>query len=177
MTTAGEFLGTFGQKGSDVGQFNGPSGINISLEGKVYVADTENSRIQVFHSDWTLSHFIDGKVSGDGSFFSPRSVAFDISIDVHVTGWNSNSVTVFTPSEQFVRKYDQTHLQNLVGIAIDSAGYSLVVNMESDSLSIYDPSGRFIHSIGGFNRPCGVSVSLDGAVCVADIGNNRLVKN
>ena len=173
LTTGGEFLGTFGQKGSDVGQFNGPWGINISPEGKVYVADTENNRIQVFHSDWTLSHIIDGKVS---NFTRPFGVAFDISGDVHVTGHNSNSVTVFTPSGQFVRKYDQTHLSNPVGIAIDSAGYSLVMNSSSVSLSIYDPSGRFIHSIGGFKNPRGVSVSPDGSVWVADTGNSRLVK-
>ena len=176
LTTGREFLGIFGQKGSDVGQFNGPWGINISPEGKVYVADRNNNRIQVFHSDWTLSHIIDGKVSGDGSFNSPFGIAFDISGDVHVTGFGSNSVTVFTPSGQFVRKYDQTHLSNPVGIAIDSAGYSLVVNHVSSSLSIYDPSGRFIHSIGGFHNPYGVSVSPDGSVWVADYLNSRLVK-
>ena len=176
LTKGGEYLGTFGQKGSDVGQFNGPYGINISPEGKVYVADTENSRIQVFHSDWTLSHIIDGKVSGDGKFSRPFGVAFDISGDVHVTGIDSNSVTVFTPSGQFVRKYDQTHLNSPIGIAIDSSGYSLVVNWGSHSLSIYDPSGRFIHSIEGFKYPCGVSVSSDGSVWVADYNNHRLVK-
>ena len=175
LTTGGEFLGTFGQKGSDVGQFNRPWGINISPEGRVYIADTGNSRIQVFHSDWTLSHIIDGKVSGDGSFNSPFGIAFDISGDVHVTGLSSNSVTVFTPSGQFVRKYDQTHLKDPVGIAIDSAGYSLVVNSDSASLSIYDPSGRFIHSIGGFNNPYGVLVSSDGSVWVADY-DNKIVK-
>ena len=176
LTTGGEFLGNFGHKGSDVGQFNEPWGVNISPEGKVYVADTNNCRIQVFHSDWTLSHIIDGKVSGDGSFSRPFGVAFDISGDVHVTGYNSNSVTVFTPSGQFVRKYDQTHLNGPVGIAIDSAGYSLVANYSSASLSIYDPSGRFIHSIEGFSFPYGVSVSPDGSVWVAEFSNNRLVK-
>ena len=76
LTIGGEFLGTFGLKGSDVGQFNGPRGINISPEGKVYVADRENNRIQVFHSDWTFSHIIDKKTSGDRSFTHPEDVAF-----------------------------------------------------------------------------------------------------
>ena len=176
LTIGGEFLGTFGQKGSDVGQFNGPWAINISPEGKVYVSDTENHRIQVFHSDWTLSHIIDGKVSGDGSFTRPFGVAFGMSGDVHVTGYGSNSLTVYTPSGQFVRKYDQTHLKGPIGIAIDSAGYSLVTNNSPGSVSIYDLSGRFIHSIEGFNQPFGVSVSYDGSVWVGDFGNNRLVK-
>ena len=49
-------------------------------------------------------------------------------------GFNFNSVTVFTPSGQFVCKYD---MSNPVGIAIDSAGYSLVTNNGSSSLSVY----------------------------------------
>ena len=173
LTTGGEFLGTFGQQGSGVGQFNGPWDIKISPEGKVYVADRNNNRIQVFHSDWTLSHIIDGKVLGESSFSKPESICFDLSGNVHLA---SNSVTVFTCSGQFVRMYDQSQLNSPRGIAIDSAGYSLVVNWNSGSVSVFDPSGTFIHSIGGFSNPFGVSVSPDGSVWVADRSNNRLVK-
>ena len=38
--------------------------VKFSPDGKVYVADTDNHRIQVFHPDWTISHVINGKVSG-----------------------------------------------------------------------------------------------------------------
>ena len=158
-----------------MGQFNGPWDIKISPERKVYVADRNNNRIQVFHSDWTLSHIIDGKVSGDGGFTYSEGISFDLSGNAHVIG--SKSVTVFTCSGQFVRTYDQSQLNNPRGIVIDSAGYSLVTNCNvAGSLSIFDPSGTFIHSIRGFKYPFGVSVSPDGSVWVADFGNNRLVK-
>ena len=176
LTTGGEFLGTFGEKGTGMGQFNSPCDIKISPEGKVYVADRDNSRIQVFHSDWTVSHIIDGKVSGDSSFTNPEGISLDLCGNVHVTGDSSDSVTVFSACGQFVYKYDQTQLKRPTGIAIDSAGYSLVVNYKSNSLAIFDSSGTFIHSIGGFNCPFGVSVSPDGSVWVADRSNNRLVK-
>ena len=176
LTTGGEFLGTFGEKGTGMGQCDSPCDIKISSEGKVYVADRDNSRIQVFHSDWTVSHIIDGKVSGDSSFTNPEGISLDLSGNVHVTGDGSNSVTVFSASGQFVYKYDQTHLQNPTGIAIDSAGYSLVVNHGLHSLDVFDPSGKFVHSIKGYDGPYGVSVSPDGSVWVADYGNDRLVK-
>ena len=79
LTTGGEFLGCFGEQGSGVGQFNSPCDIKISPEGKVYVADRDNSRIQGFHSDWTVSHIIDGKVSGDSSFTNPEGISLDLS--------------------------------------------------------------------------------------------------
>ena len=85
-------------------------------------------------------------------------------------------ISDFSASGQFVYKYDQTHLQNPTGIAIDSAGYSLVVNYVLNSLDVFDPSGKFVHTIIEFSSPYGVSVSPDGSVWVADSGNHRLVK-
>ena len=51
LTTGGEFLGTFGESGYVIGQFDGPFDIKIIPDGKVYVADRGNSRVQVFHPD------------------------------------------------------------------------------------------------------------------------------
>ena len=177
LTTGGEYIGVFGKYGSGIGEFSRPTDIKISPDGKVCVADRDNDRVQVFHSDWTISQVIDGTVSGDGSFSYPWGLAFDLSGNVHVSGSCSSSVTVFTPSGQFVRQYDKTHTNGPTGIAIDPSGYSLVSNCSSaGTLSIFDPSGRFIHSIRGFSYPYGISVSPDGSVWVADTLNDRLVK-
>ena len=176
LTTGGEYIGVFGRSGHGIGNFYGATDLKISPDGKVYVADPENGRIQVFHPDWTISHVIDATVSCDGSFCRPDGIAFDLSGNVHVSEYSYSSVTVFTPSGQFVRQYGKTHTNGPTGIAIDPSGYSLVNTYENGMLSIFDPSGRFIHSVGGFIGQYGVSVSPDGSVWVADKGNNRLVK-
>jgi DNA-binding beta-propeller fold protein YncE len=44
----GRLLFSWGQPGSGPGQFNLPHGIALDREGMVYVADRENSRVQVF---------------------------------------------------------------------------------------------------------------------------------
>ena len=172
LTLEGEFLGTFGSKGSGKGQFSYPWGICIGPDGRIYVADNGNHRIQVFHSDGTFSRIINCNVS---SKRYPYDLSFDISGYLHVT-CVAYIINVFTPEGQYIRQYGQSHLNVPCGIAIDSTGNSIVVNNCGHSLSIFDPHGNYIHSIGGFNYPNGVAVSSDGSVWVADHANNRLVK-
>src|SRR3954470_10555121 len=47
----GHFIKTWGQRGSDVGQFNSLRGIALDAQGNVYVADAGNKRIQVFDGE------------------------------------------------------------------------------------------------------------------------------
>ena len=51
----GTFLFDWGEKGIGPGQFQTPHSITLDAEGKVYVADRENARIQIFDPD---GHFI-----------------------------------------------------------------------------------------------------------------------
>ena len=44
----GKFISKFGSKGKQDGQFSRPEDLAIDPQGKVFVADTGNSRIQVF---------------------------------------------------------------------------------------------------------------------------------
>ena len=59
FSAKGELLFSWGSAGSGPGQFNVPHGIAIDRSGRVYVADRENSRIQVisaageYLSQWT----------------------------------------------------------------------------------------------------------------------------
>ena len=180
LTTKGEFIGTFGGEESGIGQFDYPNDVKISLDDKIYVTDYYNDRVQVFHSNWTISHVIDGRVPGDGRFTRPQGIAFDLLGNIHVNGLASSSVTVLTPSGQFVRQYGATHNHRPAGIAIDSSGYSLVIDKSlshDGSLLVFDPDGNFIHLKGKFHFPKGVSLSpIDGGLWVADTYNHRLVK-
>ncbi len=47
----GNFIKTWGESGTKEGQFNNPHNIVVDDQGKVYVADRHNKRIQVFSAD------------------------------------------------------------------------------------------------------------------------------
>ncbi|MCP4105966.1 MAG: hypothetical protein GY749_10580 [Desulfobacteraceae bacterium] len=48
FTSDGELITKFGKPGSSPGELSYPAGVCVSSEGKVYVSDTGNNRIQVF---------------------------------------------------------------------------------------------------------------------------------
>jgi hypothetical protein len=47
----GDWIKTWGSRGTDPGQFNTPHNIGIDNSGNIYVADRGNARIQVFNTD------------------------------------------------------------------------------------------------------------------------------
>jgi sugar lactone lactonase YvrE len=55
----GRLLASWGEPGSGPGQFNLPHGIAVDRGGRVYVADRENSRIQIFSRDGALREIWD----------------------------------------------------------------------------------------------------------------------
>ena len=172
MSTRGEFLGIIGP---EAGSFHRPHDIKISSDGKIFVVDMEEDCIKVLNPDFCVSHCIDGQVYGDGNFNCPIGIDFDLLGNVHISYKSSHFVAVFTLFGQFVRRYKQ-QIDLPVGVTIDPSGFSIVRDYAHHSLSIFDPCGKFVNSIGGFSNSYGTAVAADGSLWVADNGNNRLVK-
>ena len=158
-------------------QFSHPWALCIGPNDKIYVVESGNNHIKVFYTDdGALSHIIDLNVLDNGKLQCPKGLVFDPSGYLHVTCFSSNKVAVFSPEGQYIRHYGQSHLKGPCGIAIDSAGNSLIANEVGNSLTIFNQSGTYIHSVGGFKCPMGVAIDPhNGSVWVADTGNNRLV--
>lgn len=70
-------LGSIGGPGNGPGQFNRAEGIGTDARGRLYVADSCNHRIQVFHPDgtWLRQHGKPGQ--GPGEFGYPYDVRVD----------------------------------------------------------------------------------------------------
>lgn len=51
LSRSGEYVGEWGEGGSGRGQLETPHGITVDDEGRVYVADRGNARIQVFDAE------------------------------------------------------------------------------------------------------------------------------
>lgn len=151
-------LGT-GEAGNNNNQFNTPSDVAISFNGKfIYIADTMNGRVQVFVYDgskYEYDHMI-----GNGKYNQPRGVAVpSVSEDnfVYVADTNNNVIEIYKDEHDIKPKIPNTieipkknkknkktnNTNKLINIHIDTIGpqvnlYApLGVAVSSDNNRIY----------------------------------------
>eukprot|EP00731_Ephydatia_muelleri_P034572 Em0066g10a len=172
LTSSGKFLHKFGQQGSGQGQFNFLVAVIIDSNNKLIVSDQSNHRIQIFNENggWLLT--VDGKGSGNHSFLYPWGLALDPQGNIHVAAQGSK---VFSKEGVYVRMYGDPN--GPIGLAIDGEGYSLVSECRGNCLSIYDPEGNKIHTVGNLKHPYGTALDpRDGSVFIANYGANTVLK-
>ena len=175
LTSRGEFLQKFGQKGSSQGQFDGPSAVLVDSNNRLIVSDQNNHRIQIFNEGGGWLQTIDGNGSGAHCFQSPWGLALDPQGNIHVATHLSNTIKVFTMEGVYVRTYGDLYYP--IGIAIDVEGYCLVSEYGKHCISIFDPQGNKVHTLGNLSKPYGTALDpKDGSVYVANNGANFVVK-
>ncbi|PKB72736.1 MAG: hypothetical protein BZY75_05430 [SAR202 cluster bacterium Io17-Chloro-G7] len=78
FTAGGDYVASFGGPGRGPGEFIVPHSIRIAADGRVYVCDRENNRVQVFSPD---GDFLDQWTD----FKGPMGVHIDVNQTVYVT--------------------------------------------------------------------------------------------
>ena len=155
--------------------FNKPYTVAIR-NGKVYVCDAENDRIQVF--DLEL-HFLEC-IATDVK--KPQDIAFDNEGKMYVTSKSDNCVYVFDESGNKVHRFGQ---QNRDGIGLSEptgihiyGNLALVSDEGVNSIMVYNITGQFITSlvvVGGFSHPRGITSDDKGQIYICDYRQNRIV--
>ncbi len=185
------FSHKWGSEGSGDGQFQsheGPAGIAIASDGKVYVADKGNNRIQVFEQDGTFVRKWGSGGSGDGNFSGPHRIAIGGDGKVYVTDLGNSRIQVFEPDGTFVRKWGsggsgdgQFSLPS--GIAIGGDGKVYVTDLGNSRIQVFEPDGTFVRKWGTegsldgqFSNPDGISISGDEKIYIADGGVNMRIE-
>jgi sugar lactone lactonase YvrE len=167
----GSFLRAFGTPGSGNGQFEQPRGLATDAARNLYVADSNNDRIEKFNSS---GGYVD---QWSGGLSEPQGVAVDGSGKVFVT--DVDHVRVFTSSGGPVTSWA---IDEPRGIAVDRAGHVYVADQGNDRVQVFDSSGSFVSSFGGsgggpgrfLSGPEGVALDCSGHIYVSDPGNNRV---
>lgn len=163
FTDEGEFIGVWsGQQDPDL-MFGrafetGPTGLAVSDDDLIYVADTWNHRVVVLDRSGNLVRELGQRGEptdlGDsedptqqpGLFFGPRGIAIDDG-ETFVTDTGNERVQVFASDGTFLRAFggygsEPGQLIEPVGIAVGPNDLVYVADSGNERLSIFDKSGE-----------------------------------
>lgn len=197
-------IGSAGASGSAPGQFNFPRAVAVDAEGRIYVADSGNHRVQVFNADgtflrqWGSLCKLDTREGcggeGDGQFNEPWGIAVGPDGSVYVSDTWNHRIQRFTNEGQFVSKWGvfgstggELGQENLLygprSLVVGREGNLYVMDTGNKRVQVYTPDGFFITQWGGggviegrFDEPVGLGQDANGNWYVADTWNRRIQK-
>lgn len=95
LDSQGNVLARFGKRGTGNGDFSVPKGIAVNEEGKLFVAETLNHRVQMFDSDGTWLCAFGKKGTDEGEFYNPESLACGPNHTLYVLDRGNHRIQVF----------------------------------------------------------------------------------
>ncbi len=150
------FVNYFGEEGSELGQFKFPQGHDIGADGSLYIADSENHRIQKFQFNEAINNYepiLEWGVRGQspGEFISPIGISVDKLYNiVFVTDPVNNRIQIFTNSGEFITEFsswvennEEISLTNNVGIAAQNGNFYVPNNNKIEKFSLIDNAPEF----------------------------------
>ncbi|MBC7263720.1 MAG: TIGR03663 family protein [Chloroflexi bacterium] len=182
-----------GSPGSAPGQLMYPKGLDIGPDGNIYVADSQNHRVQVFKPNGEFVRVIgQGQGNAPGQFQEPWGLAVDDEGYVYVADTWNHRIQVFDADGKFVRQWgvfgDMTSSGGIVfygprDIVIGKDGNLYVSDTGNKRVLKFDRKGNSLGQFGGagalsgqFQEPVGLAVDTDGNFYVADTWNQRIQK-
>ena len=174
--------------GSADAQTDWASGIAVSPQGIMVVADTNNHRILKLNTDGSLITKWGSYGNEIGQFNSPQGVALAPDGSVYVADTLHNCIQKFTSAGGYLARWGEHgtgdgQFDHPKGIAVDSSGYVYVADAFNHRVQKFSPDGAFVtkwgnygHENGQFDTPLGIAVDSNGFVYVADSDNNRIQK-
>ncbi len=170
-----------GGRGNGEGQFDNPHGLTTDRNGNLYVADTNNERIQKFSPNGTFMTSIGSAGIGYGQFGSPSDLAIDRPGNIYVTEAANHRVQRFTADGTFVAEW-RPGLYGPQRIAlgpdnriyvVDQGGARIVkLSVDGEVLLTWGSKGS---GDGQFNDHTSVTVDpATNKVYVADPRNKRI---
>lgn len=93
--TQGTLVQTIGRRGEAAGEFNFPTYVSTDLQGRLYVTDSLNARIQVFDAKGRFVSSFGKQGDGSGDFNAAKGVAVDGEGHIYVADAGFDNVQIF----------------------------------------------------------------------------------
>lgn len=185
---------TIGSVGVGDGQFTSPHNVAVDAEGDLYVADSNNHRIQKFDPNGNFVTQWGGQGTAEGQFNEPWGIAVDKQGNVYVADTWNHRIEKFGSNGNFLLQWGTfgdgvkepltpTQFYGPRAIAVDPDGNLWVTDTGNKRVLKFDSNGQSLGAfgaagadVGQFLEPVGVATDKQGNVFVADTWNQRIQK-
>nr|XP_006825867.1 PREDICTED: tripartite motif-containing protein 2-like [Saccoglossus kowalevskii] len=171
----GDVLGVFGND-----RFKDPRGICVSpFDGQLYVADFEKDTIEIYTIEGVHVRSLSWECLGRGQLDGPCCLDIDEKGTLYVADHDNHCVQVFDSQYRHVHSIGgggqyAGQLCYPKGVVVDTQGNVYVTDEKSMVQKFYGGTGELIRrlDIGNLNWPCGITLTADNRVVVADNSNH-----
>jgi len=145
----GTLIRILAKKGTGDGQVEKPHGLDLGPDGRVYVSDRLNHRIQVFERNGTLARTFGSEGSSSGKFIEPWGIAVSQGGEVYVADSLNHRIQVFDLNGAFRRKWgtfgnQDGQLNRPWGMDLDDDGSVVVADYNNNRAVVFDANGTFL---------------------------------
>ena len=160
---------TFGTEGSAAGQFDVPTGVAVNGTGHIFVADSDNGRVEVY--DGALNRI----ATVTDPVHEPFGLAFNGTGHLFVADGISNRVTVFDTARNRIATITDG-FNRATGVAFNGTGHLFVADRGGNRVAVFDTARNHLDDITrGFAGTPDVKVDpATGNVYVVDQGGDRI---
>jgi DNA-binding beta-propeller fold protein YncE len=149
--------------------FSYPRGIAVEPDGNILVGN--HGEVSRYSQSGQFIASLGGFSGVEGIVVEPDGEIWVTQLGIYVTKHSSNGALLQTLSVN----------SGSVALALDSTGNLYVVERSTNSVVIYSPLGQRLVTWGShgtgpgeFMEPCGIAISPDGFIYVADTANHRI---
>lgn len=160
-----------------------PKDVEIGPEGKIYVADSGNHRIQIYNAQGKWLKSIGGnKGNANGEFNDPQGIAISAEGDIFVADTWNHRIQKFTPDGQWVVSFGESlQMWGPRDIEIGPNGNVFVSDTGRTMIRVFSKDGKHIREwgfkgtkSGQLSEPVGLAFDNQGLLVIADCGNRRI---
>lgn len=144
----GEHRFDFGTRGSGNGEFNLARDVAVAPDGRVYVVDTGNFRIQIFDRDGKFLKAFGAVGRQPGNFARPREIAIDKDGRVYVSDAAFGNLQIFDAEGQLLMHIGERSERDRparymlpTGIAVDRDGRIYMADEFFRRIDVFRPAG------------------------------------
>ncbi|MDP2690188.1 MAG: 6-bladed beta-propeller, partial [Deltaproteobacteria bacterium] len=139
-------IGTIGKRGKEEGSFNFPSHITVDNEGKLYVVDTMNGRVQIFDPDGRFIRTFGQFGDAPGMFARPKGIGVDSEGHIYVVDSAFNNVQIFDQEGRVLLAFasygsDRGQMILPAGLAVDKDDKVYVVDSWNRRVEVFEFMG------------------------------------